>query len=101
MTTNLIVDTHAHINPPNLPNYNAQFEPQKGFKGFLYVNKNDGCGCGATIYNPDDTLFRKIQDNCFDPTLMPGPETQASVQAPCKLPTNRTYANHLHLALVS
>lgn len=67
MTTDFVVDVHAHINPPNLPDFNKQFEPYDGFNGFLFVNKNDGCGCGATIFNPDGSLFREIKDNCFDP----------------------------------
>ena len=58
-----VVDVHTHINPPDVPNWNKQF----GKDGFLWIKKNNGCGCGATIFNPDGSLFRKIEDNCFDP----------------------------------
>ncbi len=69
---NLKVDIHTHILPENWPDLRERY----GYGGFIRLEHH--APCCAQMYT-DDTFFREIQSNCWDPETRIGECDQTGV----------------------
>ncbi len=58
----LKIDIHTHIIPENIPNFRKIF----GYGGFIHLDHHKPC-CARMMM--DDTFFREIESNCWDPAV--------------------------------
>ncbi|MGH1362411.1 MAG: amidohydrolase family protein [Calditrichia bacterium] len=56
------IDIHTHIIPENIPNFRKIF----GYGGFIHLDHHKPC-CARMMM--DDTFFREIESNCWDPAV--------------------------------
>lgn len=56
----LKIDIHTHILPKTWPNLKERY----GYGGFIHLDHHK-CGCARMMQ--DDTFFREIEENCWDP----------------------------------
>lgn len=56
------IDTHTHIMPNILPDFNQKF----GYGGFITLEHHKPC-CAKMIR--DNEVFREIESNCWDPSV--------------------------------
>lgn len=54
------IDVHTHILPPEWPDLKARY----GYGGFLRLEHQ---GCSGRLLREDGSLFREVQNNCWDP----------------------------------
>ena len=57
----LKIDIHTHILPPEIPKFREKF----GTGNFIHL-KHHSCG-GADMVDDQGRVFRKVENNCFDP----------------------------------
>lgn len=60
----LKIDIHTHILPPELPEFKKQF----GYGGFMQLQNCVGCK-DVDIYDDSGKFFRRVEENCFNPTV--------------------------------
>jgi len=56
----LKIDIHTHIMPEHMPRWSEKF----GYGGFIRLDHHKPC-CARMMM--DDTFFREVMDNCWDP----------------------------------
>ena len=59
----LSVDLHTHILPERWPDLAERY----GCGGWIRLDHPEGCACGRMMR--DDTFFREVEPNCWDPKL--------------------------------
>lgn len=55
------IDVHTHILPPELPSFKNKY----GYGGFIGLEHH--APCKARMVRDDGTVFREIEQNCWDP----------------------------------
>jgi len=82
----LKIDMHTHLLPEHIPDFAAEF----GYGGFIRLHHHKK---GAARMMKDETFFREIQENCWNPELRIDEYARYStqVQVVCTVPVMFSY----------